>query len=156
MAPLRRAAERAKRQKEKEERRRRKQKEKQRRQWATTDHGRAQLAHDAGELFFQIQRVISKTKGELMIGSFTQEVKGPSGFEQIFNQLVGARDNLPITQTLAVVERLGWRLMNVGYAYRQTAAESRDFFLASGQDIAMSGELVAIYLFRRIGRENNR
>ena len=156
MSPLRRTEERARKQKEREERRRRKLKLKQRKQWATTDHGRAKLAHEAGEQFFQIQRVVSKTKGELMIGSFTEEVKGPSLFDMVFNRLVGARDNLPITQTLAVVERLGWRLMDVGYVYRPTSSESRDFILSSGQDVAMSGELVAIYLFKRIERENNR
>ena len=163
MSPLRRAEARAKKEREKARERLRKRKEKQRqqeaqqrREWATTDHGRAKLAHDAGEMFFQIQRVVSKTRGALMIGALTQEVKGPSGFDRLFNKLVGARNDLPITQTLAVVEHLGWRLMDVGYVYRQTAAESRDYLLRSGQDVAMSGELVAIYLFRRIGSENNR
>lgn len=35
-----------------------------RKAWEATDHGRAQLAFDAGDRFFQVQRVISKTRGQ--------------------------------------------------------------------------------------------
>ena len=58
-------------------------------------------------------------------------------------------DDLPITQTLAVVEKIGWTLVHVGYTYRETYSKSRDRFLASGQQTAKSGEIVAVYLFRR-------
>lgn len=130
--------------------------------WSATDHGRAQLAYDAGEMFFQVQRVVGQTRGQVvaMVGASAasaeadQSAEGATG--SIFGSteapnatLVQQTENLPITQTLAVVEQIGWRLAHLGYTYRETYSESRDKFFSSGQQTAISGEIVAIYLFRR-------
>ena len=118
----------------------------------STDHGRAKLALNAGEQFFQMQRVVSSTRGQLWLGTLTDktdEAARSTMLERLLRDLSGAEEDLPITQALAVVEWLGWRLVHMACAYRQTSAESRDFFLASGQQVAMSGEVVVIYLFRR-------
>ena len=39
-------------------------------------------------------------------------------------------------------------LLDAGYVYQQTHAESRDKLLASGQQEAYSGRIMAIYTFR--------
>ena len=141
-----------------QEERRRKEEEKRRRAWEATDHGRAQVAYDAGEMFFQIQRVISVTKAEVVVmmgaSAVSEEVdksaQGGAGFMGSIRDAAAASiENLPISQTLAAVEGIGWRLAHVGYTYRETYSESRDKFLASGQQVATAGEVVAIYLFRR-------
>jgi len=152
--------ERANRRREEVERR---EHEAERLRWEATDHGRAQLAFDAGESFFQVQRVISETKGNVlaMIGAqaFSSEVDQSAGSLAGLMNWSSRTHNLPITQTLAAIERIGWALAHVGYTYRETYSESRDKFLASGQQIATSGEIVAIYLFRRPthrGQESSR
>ena len=150
--------EREKRRKEEEERRR--EEEKRRKAWEGTDHGRAQLAYDAGELFFQMQRVVSTTRGETpwMAGASSvsaeadqsANVRTGTSLASLVSELdAKSTDDLPITQTLAVVENIGWTLVHVGYTYRETYSKSRDRFLASGQQTAKSGEIVAVYLFRR-------
>ena len=153
----------ARRRKKAEERRRKaeeqaKAERERQRAWAATDHGRAQLAYDAGEMFFQMQRVVSTTRGQVfvMIGASAfsaeadQSAEGITGlFGSGSDKLAQQTENLPITQTLAVVEKIGWRLAHLGYTYRETYSVSRDKFLSSGQQTAMSGEIVAIYLFRR-------
>ena len=152
-----RSDQRATRKKEREARAQRKSKEKRRRDWMRTDHGRARLAHDAGEFFFQVQRVISTTRGEvLFMGETLVSEKGDTGkpIGRLTGELAGATKNLPITQTLAVIESIGWRLVDVNYIYRQTASAIEENILASGQRTATSGEVVAIYLFRRLIAQN--
>lgn len=53
--------------------------------------------------------------------------------------------------TLDAIERQGWKLEHAGYVFRVTGSESRDKFLASGQQEAVSGEIIGIYLFRASG-----
>ncbi|MXW10112.1 MAG: hypothetical protein F4X47_00715 [Gammaproteobacteria bacterium] len=140
---------------------RQKREAKRRKAWEATDHGRAQLAYDAGELFFQIQRVISTTRGEVivMVGASAVSSEADQSAEGRTSSLLLAdldvaqqTDNLPIPQTLGIVEQIGWSLMHVGYTFRETFSTSRNKFLASGQQTAKSGEIVAIYLFRRAER----
>ena len=149
-----------KRAQEREAAKQRKEEEKRWEAWAATDHGRAQLAYDAGELFFQMQRVVSTTRGETpwMAGASSvsaaadqsANVRTGTSLASVVSELEAkSTDDLPITQTLAVVEKIGWTLIHVGYTYRETYSKSRDRFLASGQQTAKSGEIVAVYLFRR-------
>ena len=138
---------------------RRKEEEERRLAWEATDHGRAQMAYDAGEMFFQMQRVISTTRGQvfIMVGASAvsseadQSAEGRTSSLMLsdLDRLVQRKENLPITQTLAVVEKIGWCLVHLGYTYRETFSTSRDKFLASGQQTATSGDIVAVYLFRR-------
>ena len=145
---------------QREAEKRRKAEAKRREAWETTDHGRAQLAHDAGEMFFQMQRVVSTTRGETpwMAGASSvsaeadqsANVRTGSSLASLASELAAqSTDDLPISQTLSVVEQIGWALAHVGYTYRETYSKSRDRFLASGQQTAKSGEIVAVYLFRR-------
>ena len=46
------------------------------------------------------------------------------------------------------IEAEGWKLEHAGYAYRLKRIFSRDKFMASGQQEAVEGEIVGIYIFR--------
>jgi hypothetical protein len=50
--------------------------------------------------------------------------------------------------TLAAVESIGWRLEHVGYIFLITGESSADRMFSSGQNTAVSGQTVGIYLFR--------
>ena len=50
------------------------------------------------------------------------------------------------------IESEGWRMEHVGYVFRPTQTVSRDRFLASGQQEAISGEVLGIYIFRAESR----
>ncbi|MFL6239068.1 MAG: DUF2510 domain-containing protein [Actinomycetes bacterium] len=50
--------------------------------------------------------------------------------------------------TLAAIEAVGWKLEHVGYIFQITSESSRDKFLATGQQVAVSGQTIGIYLFR--------
>ena len=50
--------------------------------------------------------------------------------------------------TLAAIESIGWRLEHVGYVFIVTGESSADRMFATGQNTAVSGETVGIYLFR--------
>lgn len=51
---------------------------------------------------------------------------------------------------LDAIEAEGWRLEHANYVYRVTGSVSRDKFLSSGQQEAVSGEIIGVYLFRRV------
>ncbi len=52
------------------------------------------------------------------------------------------------TSTLAAIEDVGWHLEHAGYVFVMTGESSRDKFLFSGQQSALSGETHGVYLFR--------
>jgi len=52
--------------------------------------------------------------------------------------------------TLAAIEAVGWKLEHVGYIFMMTGESSRDKFMASGQQTAVSGKTIGIYLFRNV------
>ena len=100
-----------------------------------TPKGAANAARHAGHKVFQYMDVLDVTKALVvpLVGAFTE---GKSG---------------PVTAKRPVIEQIesqGWKLENVGYVFQETGSESRDKFLASGQQIAVSGRVLAYYLFR--------
>lgn len=99
--------------------------------------GRARTAHNDGDLFFQVEIPHSKVKADVpMTAGRNAKVAYASGG----------------TDTLSGIVAEGWRLVNSGWVYVQTGQESRDKFLASGQQTVTRGEVVGIYLFERSGR----
>lgn len=46
------------------------------------------------------------------------------------------------------IEAEGWVLKHAGYVYRITRSFSRDKLLSSGQQEAVEGQIVGIYIFR--------
>jgi len=103
--------------------------------FARTPAGQARAAKAAGMKIFQIDIPLSKTKASTvaMVGAFASSTKIED-----------------YSGTIQAIEDEGWRLDHVGYIYRITGSESRDKFLASGQQEAVSGEIVGIYIFRAI------
>jgi hypothetical protein len=45
--------------------------------------------------------------------------------------------------------REGWEVVNGSYVFMETGHASRDKFMSSGQRVAVSGKVVAFFLFRR-------
>lgn len=101
-------------------------------EFRATPAGQALTARDRGETLFQIAMPLSTSKAQIavMISAFTT-----------------TREHRHVS-TLEAIEAQGWRLDHVGYVFRETGSESRDKFLASGQQVAVSGEIVGVYLFR--------
>ena len=50
--------------------------------------------------------------------------------------------------TLAAIEAIGWRLEHVGHVFAVTSESSRERLLGSGEQTAVSGDTIGIYLFR--------
>jgi len=103
--------------------------------FAKTPAGKARAAKAAGMKIFQIDIPLSKTEAYTvaMIGAFSKSAN--------IQDYAG---------TIQAIEDEGWRLDHVGYVYRITGSQSRDKFLASGQQEAVSGEIVGIYIFRAV------
>jgi hypothetical protein len=102
------------------------------REFDATPWGQASAARANGARLFQITLPLSTSKATVvpMAGAFTDIEAGNHG------------------KTLDLIEREGWKLDHVGYVFRALGSESRDKFLASGQQEAISGEIVGIYIFR--------
>lgn len=103
------------------------------RYFASTPAGQARAAKAAGMKIFQIDLPLSKTTGCTvpMVGAFADSTN--------------TKDYSNVIQS---IEEQGWRLDHVGYVYRITGSVSRDKFLSSGQQEAVNGEIVGIYIFR--------
>ncbi|GAA2494869.1 hypothetical protein [Terrabacter carboxydivorans] len=97
--------------------------------------GQATTAKEQGQGFFEIQ---------LKVGSSQRDstVWGGNNFA------LSKVNTQSHAGTLAGIEAVGWRLEHVGYVFLITGESSRDKFMSSGQQTAVSGELVGIYLFR--------
>lgn len=103
----------------------------------------------AREAFLKSPLGIATTAKEAQQGFL--EVQLPVGSSQRDVTMAGAV-NKTRTQshagTLSAIEAIGWRLEHVGYIFQITGESSRDKLLASGQQTAVSGQTVGIYLFR--------
>ena len=107
--------------------------EKREKKFLASPQGKARTAFKSGAKLFQIDLPISETLGVVvsMSGTYTSDVN--------FNN----------ASILEGIESEGWKLENTGYVYRVLGTVSRDKFLSSGQQEAISGEIVGIYIFRR-------
>ncbi|SNB44932.1 hypothetical protein [Geobacter sp. DSM 9736] len=93
---------------------------------------KAQAAKEAGAKFFQIVMPLSTTRGGVvpMMGVFTTS------------------ETADHASILEAVEEHGWHLEHVNYVFKMTEIVSRDKLLSSGQQEAVSGEVLGIYIFR--------
>lgn len=98
--------------------------------------GQARRAHESGDRFFQVQITHDTIDG------YANAAWSGSGVSQRRRQNYGAPD------LLGQVEAEGWRLEHASWVYVQTGQNSRDKFLASGQQVVVQGEVVGVYLFR--------
>jgi hypothetical protein len=103
-----------------------------RKTWLATPLGMATSAREEGHGFFEI---------ELEIGSSKRNVSfGTADF--------GKHKKSDFTGLLSQIEEVGWVLEHVGYYFMITGETSRDKFLASGQNTAVNGKTMGVYLFR--------
>lgn len=102
-------------------------------QWVTTSPGRARLAYERGDAMFQCGLIIATQQGHVEAGV---GVSGRASYQD-------ANPNLN-----AIVAE-GWELVSFSAVFVPTEAGSRDKFLSSGQQVAVSGETVGYYVFRR-------
>jgi hypothetical protein len=93
--------------------------------------GQAIAARKEGAGFFEVQLVVEVRRGRV---SWTGNVD---------RKATGTH-----TGTLAEIEAAGWKLEHVGYIFQITGEQTRNQLLTSGQQVAVSGQTVGIYLFR--------
>ena len=105
--------------------------ERQREEFLATPVGAATAAMEEGEAFFEVQ---------LEVGSHI----GSAGFGSID----GRHSVSSSASTLGEIERLGWRLEHAGYFFMITGETSTARVFVSGDNTAVSGMTVGVYLFR--------
>ncbi len=103
--------------------------------WASPQ-GKAAQAFARGDEFFQIEIPHSSVTG-FTNAAFNSATQGT------------IRRKLSRTDLLGQIEETGWHLLHADWVYIQTGQNSRDKFLASGQHVVVTGEVIGIYLFRR-------
>jgi hypothetical protein len=119
----------------KEQRRADKQRQRAAEEFAKTPAGQAHAAREAGLKIFQISVPLSETTG------YTLAMQGA------YARSSEARDYAGVIQS---IEEQGWHLEHVGYVFRHTGSVSRDKFFSSGQQEAVTGQVIGIYLFRAV------
>jgi hypothetical protein len=104
-------------------------------EFARTPAGQARAAHKAGQKLFQLSLTLGATAGAVIAvfgGSTSTSTLGSPA------------------ATLDSIEAEGWRLEQAGYVCRIVGSVSREKWLSSGVQEAVSSEIVGIYVFRRI------
>jgi hypothetical protein len=96
-----------------------------------TPVGAATAAKEAGHRFLEIQLQVGGHEGTAGFGSTTSN-----------------RSTASSAVTLDEVEKLGWRLEHASYFFMITRESSTDHFMVTGQDTAISGVTMGVYLFR--------
>lgn len=107
--------------------------EKARKSFYATPAGQARLAYERGDHVFQYAANVMSQQAIIvaMVGSNTaQSTSDPS---VILNSVCNE----------------GWELVNGAFVFIETGQQSRDKFMSSGQNVAISGATVGYYLFRR-------
>jgi hypothetical protein len=101
--------------------------------FAESPAGRAKAAAEAGAGLFQIELTLTESKAAVipMMTAYSH---------------TSHREH---ANSLDAIEAQGWRLEHASYVFRMIGTESRDKFMSSGQQVAVSGEVVGIYTFRR-------
>ena len=111
----------------------------------------ALAALKAGLKVYQYMDAVSSIKGDVipMIGTMATDERGATRGRM--GKVAAGR---PIHGPVPHIEAAGWRLVDAGYVYQQTHAHSRDKLMASGQQEAFSGRIMAIYTFRATDSED--
>jgi hypothetical protein len=105
--------------------------ERRRKAWLISAAGGAAEAKVAGDEFYECQLQVGTHEGRASFGeaSGTRQVQSPAG-------------------TLMQIERIGWRLEHVDHVFMATGQTSTGRVMLSGENTAVSGVIVGIYLFR--------
>lgn len=127
------AAEKERKRLEAEERQQAEQLERDRQAFLATPVGQARQSFERGDMVFQCSIDVMSQQAiiAVMMGSTTtQRTKDP-------------------VVVLNAVCREGWELVNGSFVFVEQGQQSRDKFMSSGQNVAIKGETVGYYLFRR-------
>jgi hypothetical protein len=112
--------------------------ERQRQEFLASPAGSARAAFDSGDRLFQFFMDVKDTKPVVI-------------------PMVGARTTTKTADPVAILNSVcneGWELVNGSFVFHELGSESRDKFLASGQNVAVRGTIIGYYLFKRC--EENR
>lgn len=93
--------------------------------------GQATVAKRNGDRFFEIQLEVGGHDGSAGFGSAE-----------------GQRTAASSAATLGEIEELGWHLEHVGYYFMVTGESSTKHVLVSGDETAVRGITIGVYLFR--------
>jgi hypothetical protein len=117
----------------KEEKKRLDEIEKARKAFYTSPAGKARLAFENGDGVFQYSLDVVNQQAIIvaMVGSATS--KRTTDPSEILNSVCHE----------------GWELLNGSFVFVQQGQESRDKFMASGQNVAIKGRVIGYYLFKR-------
>jgi len=126
-----RQAEQARAEADRAERAREAQEQRQRAAYLASPVGAATAAKEDGQLFFEIQLEVGRHSGS-------------AGFGAIEGQHTTASS----AATLGEIEKLGWRLEHAGYYFMITGESSTDRMFVSGENTAVNGVTMGVYLFR--------
>jgi hypothetical protein len=118
---------------EKESQRRRATADKEAREFAASPVGRARASFARGDEVFQYSIDVMSQQAIIvvMVGSAT------------------AKRTSDPSDVLNAVSREGWELVNGSFVFVEEGQQSRDKFMASGQNVAIKGTTVGYYLFKR-------
>ena len=110
-----------------------------------TAAGKARTAKEAGRTIFQYIEVLTETTAHVvpMIGAYTSDEEGEMGLQSALG-----KKGRTLEPAIEQIESEGWNLVNAGYVFQPTTSESRDKFLASGQQEAIGGRVLGVYTFR--------
>jgi len=102
--------------------------------WLQSPEGRAATAKEGGEGFFEIELELGTSRRNVAFGTSD----------------TGSYNRSSYTDVLSAIESHGWSLVQVGYYFMPTGETSREKFLASGQNVAINGKSMGVYLFRNV------
>lgn len=100
--------------------------------WSSPE-GQARLAYERGDQVFQFTTPLMQQRAMIavMVGAATTDKATDS------------------TADLNAICRQGWDLLSGSVTFVATGQESRDKFMASGQQVSVSGQVMGYYLFKR-------
>lgn len=107
--------------------------ERERRTFFATPAGQARIVYDRGDQVFQC----------------TYDVMGQQAVVVAMIGSASPRRTSDPTEILNSVCHEGWELVSGSFVFVQHGQQSRDKFMSSGQNIAVSGTTVGYYLFKR-------
>jgi len=105
--------------------------EKARQTWLAGPVGRATSAKEANAEFFEVQLEVGAHAGSASWGEAS-----------------GRRSSTSSADTLGEIERAGWRLEHASHVFVMTGESSTDRVFSTGQNTAVTGAMVGVYLFR--------
>jgi len=101
--------------------------------FAASPVGRARTAFERGDAVFQYSIDVMSQQAIIVIMMGSATTKKTSDPSDILN----------------AVCREGWELVNGSFVFVEEGQQSRDKFMASGQNVAVKGTTFGYYLFRR-------